>query len=82
MSDLAGDLGLSKGALYLYFPTKEALFLEVLRADLGAWFDAIEGALRKAVKRTPLSERLKSRSLAAQAIGAPQVTRSSTPPAT
>lgn len=45
MSDLAGDLGLSKGALYLYFPTKEALFLEVLRADLGAWFDAIEGAL-------------------------------------
>lgn len=44
--------------------------------------DTIEAALRKSVKRTPLSERLKSRSLAAQAIGAPQPTRSSTPPAT
>jgi AcrR family transcriptional regulator len=39
MTDLAGRLGLAKGTLYLYFPTKEALFLAVLQAELGAWFD-------------------------------------------
>jgi hypothetical protein len=43
--------------------------------------DEIEGALRKS-KRTPLTERLKSRAHATAAIGAPQPTRSSSPPAT
>jgi len=39
MTDLAHRLGLGKGTLYLYFPTKEALFLAVLQAEMGAWFD-------------------------------------------
>ena len=39
MTDLAQRLGLGKGTLYLYFPTKEALFLAVLQAEMGAWFD-------------------------------------------
>jgi AcrR family transcriptional regulator len=38
MTDLAQRLGLGKGTLYLYFPTKESLFLAVLEAELGAWF--------------------------------------------
>jgi len=38
MADLARALGLGKGTLYLYFPTKEALFLAVLQAEMGAWF--------------------------------------------
>ncbi|MFO0727232.1 MAG: hypothetical protein U1E65_25865 [Myxococcota bacterium] len=41
--------------------------------------DEIEGALRKS-KRTPLTERLKSRAHATAAIGAPQPSRSSSPP--
>ncbi len=45
MSDLATELGLSKGALYLYFPTKEALFLSLLQGELGAWFTALGQAL-------------------------------------
>ena len=40
MIDLAQRLGLGKGTLYLYFPTKEALFLAVLQAEMGAWFQA------------------------------------------
>ena len=38
MADLARRLGLGKGTLYLYFPTKEALFLAVLQTEMGAWF--------------------------------------------
>ena len=38
MTDLARRLGLGKGTLYLYFPTKESLFLAVLQAEMGAWF--------------------------------------------
>jgi len=34
MTDLAQRLGLGKGTLYLYFPTKESLFLAVLQAVL------------------------------------------------
>lgn len=45
MIDLAQRLGLGKGTLYLYFPTKEALFLAVLQAELGAWFQAAARAL-------------------------------------
>ncbi len=39
MTDLAARLGLGKGTLYLYFPTKESLFLAVLQAEMGAWFE-------------------------------------------
>jgi AcrR family transcriptional regulator len=38
MTDLAQRLGLGKGTLYLYFPTKEALFLAVLQEEMGIWF--------------------------------------------
>ncbi len=45
MADVAAAAGLAKGTLYLYFPTKEALFLAVLEAQLGAWFDAVDAGL-------------------------------------
>ena len=38
MTDLAARLGLGKGTLYLYFPTKETLFLAMLQVEMGAWF--------------------------------------------
>ncbi len=38
MADLAVEAGVAKGTLYLYFPTKESLFLALLQARLGAWF--------------------------------------------
>ena len=39
MTDLALRLGLGKGTLYLYFPTKESLFLAVLQVEMGLWFE-------------------------------------------
>ena len=50
MADLALRLGLGKGTLYLYFPTKESLFLAVLQVEMGAWF---EGAAIR-LKATPV----------------------------
>lgn len=41
MSAVAATAGLAKGTTYLYFPTKEALFLALLREELGAWFDRV-----------------------------------------
>jgi len=38
IATLARLLGLAKGTLYLYFPSKEALFLAVLKVEMAAWF--------------------------------------------
>lgn len=42
MSALATEAGLAKGTLYLYFRTKEALFLALLERMLAEWFDEVE----------------------------------------
>jgi AcrR family transcriptional regulator len=44
MNAIAADAGVTKGTLYLYFPTKEHLFLALLDEDLAVWFDAVESA--------------------------------------
>jgi AcrR family transcriptional regulator len=38
MDEIARRARLAKGTLYLYFRTKEELFLEIHRADYAAWF--------------------------------------------
>jgi AcrR family transcriptional regulator len=43
MTDLAAGLGLAKGTLYLYFPSKESLFLALLGEMLDASFAYISG---------------------------------------
>ncbi len=45
MAEVAAAAGLAKGTLYLYFPTKEALFLAVLEAQLTDWFAAVDAGL-------------------------------------
>ena len=37
MAEIAAVAGLAKGTLFLYFPTKEALFLELLAQELEQW---------------------------------------------
>lgn len=63
MADLAGRVGLAKGTLFLYFPTKEALGLALLERLLGTWFDDVDGWLEKA--RRPLTPRAISRAVSA-----------------
>jgi AcrR family transcriptional regulator len=38
LSDLARELGLVKGTLYLYFPTKQDLFVSILVEEMEAWW--------------------------------------------
>jgi AcrR family transcriptional regulator len=46
MRQIAGDLGVSTGTLYHYFPSKEALFeqavIRVVDRDLAAWEESID----------------------------------------
>lgn len=44
--DVAHKAGLAKGTVYLYFKTKEALFLAVQEIQLGLWFDDMEIELK------------------------------------
>jgi AcrR family transcriptional regulator len=45
MEEIAERAGVSKGTLYLYFPTKEALFEEVMRANVLSVIEAAAAAL-------------------------------------
>jgi AcrR family transcriptional regulator len=47
MADVAARAHLAKGTVFLYFPTKEALCLEILGALISEWFDALEAELDK-----------------------------------
>jgi len=50
MHDVARKAGLAKGTLYLYFATKEELFLGLVERELWAWFDALDARLETAPK--------------------------------
>lgn len=49
MAQVAASSGLAKGTLYLYFRSKEELFLALLERELVAWL----GALRERLERLP-----------------------------
>jgi AcrR family transcriptional regulator len=44
LDDIASRAGISKGALYLYFETKEDIFRAVVRGAMAPNFDAIRAA--------------------------------------
>jgi AcrR family transcriptional regulator len=46
MAEIAQRCGLAKGTLYLYYETKEELFLATLQSELSAWYDAITGEVQ------------------------------------
>jgi AcrR family transcriptional regulator len=46
MADVAERAKLAKGTVFLYFPTKEALFLALLEDLLFAWVETLEGLLQ------------------------------------
>lgn len=53
MAWLAERVGLAKGTLYLYFPSKEALFLALYLDELNAWFGRINRELTKNPRHEP-----------------------------
>ncbi|MBU6469910.1 MAG: TetR family transcriptional regulator [Gammaproteobacteria bacterium] len=46
MDRIAADAGLAKGTLYLYFRSKEEVFLALCEHELGRWFDDLDTALQ------------------------------------
>jgi AcrR family transcriptional regulator len=46
ISEVAERAGLAKGTIYLYFKTKEELFLALLEQQLAVWFDELDAQLR------------------------------------
>lgn len=44
---VAEAAGMAKGTAYLYFPTKEALFLELVRAELSTWLAAFIQVIKR-----------------------------------
>jgi AcrR family transcriptional regulator len=65
MAQIAARVGLVKGTLYLYFATKEELFLELFRQELHSWVWDLETGLDELPKRGQLETfgRLLSRSV-------------------
>lgn len=56
MSAIADKAKLAKGTLFLYFPTKEELFLALMEAQLIEWFDAVDAELDTLKGQSPISE--------------------------
>lgn len=71
MNALAARLGLAKGTLYLYFPTKEELFLTLFEGLLEEWFEHLEAQLSKGNWSAKKLARLFAQSLAER----PQLSR-------
>lgn len=68
MTQVAKESGLAKGTLYLYFRTKEELFLAKAEEELVSWFEEVDEALVKARKELAGAElaHLLARSLASR----------------
>lgn len=45
IAEIAQEAGVAKGTVYLYFPTKEELFISLQEQELAAWFDALDARL-------------------------------------
>lgn len=56
MAEVARRAGLAKGTLYLYFPTKEALFLTLAETTLDEWFDRVDRALAGRITRSDAAD--------------------------
>jgi TetR/AcrR family transcriptional regulator len=47
VSEVAREAGLAKGTVYLYFETKEEMFLSALERQLVSWFEHLDGRLQE-----------------------------------
>lgn len=68
VADVAARAGFAKGTVFVYYPTKEALFLALCEHHLGAWMDALAAELEQARGRigAPRAAKILAGSLAAE----------------
>lgn len=50
MAQVAAQAGLAKGTLYIYFRTREELFLAMAEEELMGWYEELDEALRRGPK--------------------------------
>ena len=55
MADTAEEAGVAKGTLYLYFRSKEEMFLAIYTDQLSGWFDAMDAELGKSKGEASIS---------------------------
>lgn len=55
MKQLAEAAGVAKGTVYLYYPSKESLFLEVLTRQFAVWFRSLDEQIAKQPTLNPES---------------------------
>lgn len=53
MAEVAARAGFAKGTVYIYFATKEALLLDLLGEEIGAWLDVMDVRLDHGGTWTP-----------------------------
>src|SRR6185437_4459559 len=58
LEDVAARAGVTKGTIYLYYPSKKELFKAVVRSELLPNLEWIEAALREPGPAAPLLEKL------------------------
>ena len=51
MADTADEAGVAKGTLYLYFRSKEEMFLAIYTDQLNGWFDAMDAEAAGQIER-------------------------------
>jgi len=73
MDRIAADAGLAKGTLYLYFRSKEEVFLALCERELTQWFDGLDTALQ--TRRAEMSVNGLVELFAASLSGRPQLLR-------
>lgn len=73
MDRIAADAGLAKGTLYLYFRSKEEVFLALCERELIQWFDTLDNALQ--TQRTAMSINSLVELFAASLAGRPYLLR-------
>ena len=59
MADTADEAGVAKGTLYLYFKSKEEMFLAIYADQLSAWFDELDQGMQQPGGDTSVSGFLK-----------------------
>jgi AcrR family transcriptional regulator len=50
VSDIAARAGVAKGTVYLYFATKEEIFLAIASEEIDAWLDALDARLDRGAR--------------------------------
>ena len=73
IAQVAEQVGVAKGTIYLYFATKEALFLAVQEQRLVVWFDTLDTTLRNAPR--PSSARMVAALISESVVAQPEFTR-------